>query len=113
MTSLLTLGKLVEFIDEDDKKSVRTFRDLMPFMINTLKLSIDANHPDMPKGFEVFDTLIMLELPIVNIFFSDLVSFFISIASSTQLDDVPRKLALSFLMWTTVYKKSMLQKLKF
>ena len=42
----------------------------------------------------------------------ELVQFYISIASNKNYDDSIRIMALSFLMWCTIYKKSKLQKLK-
>lgn len=44
--------------------------------------------------------------------FVDLVQFYIEIASNTSYDESTRIMALSFLMWCTIYKKNKLQKLK-
>ena len=63
------------------------------------------------KAFELFDSLLMLETPLLSHHLADMVGLYIKIASNREYDESIRIMALSFLMWCSVYKKNRLQKL--
>ena len=89
------------------------FTEVIPNMVQVLQQSLEMGDVDgAAKAFEVFDTLLILEAPLLSPHFTDLVHFYIQISCNQQYEDSLRVMALSFLMWCSVYKKSKLTKSK-
>ncbi|OZJ01999.1 hypothetical protein BZG36_04727 [Bifiguratus adelaidae] len=113
VTSLQTLGKVAEFLEPDQQQEINTYRELIPAMVNVLQGCLHENDEEnATKGFEVFDTLLMLETPLVSKHLSQLVEFFINVGANKEYDESIRVMGLSFLMWAAVYKQSKLKSLK-
>ncbi|KAI8882389.1 ARM repeat-containing protein [Backusella circina FSU 941] len=113
VTTVLTLGKLAEFIEVDDKENVKTFRNMIPGMVNVLEQCLkEGDEESAGEIFEVFDTLLMLDAPLLSNHLVDLIRFFLGIGSNRELDDSLRVMALSFLMWAAVYKQNKIRSLK-
>lgn len=79
------------------------FRAIIPNMVNVLEQCIkDGDADNAGKIFEVFDTLLMLDAPLLSEHLTSLIEFFLTIGSNAEIDDEMRVLALSFLMWAAV-----------
>ncbi|KAI8097132.1 armadillo-type protein [Halteromyces radiatus] len=113
VTTVLTLGKLAEFIDVEDKQNIKLFCDMIPATVNVLEQCLkDGDEENASKIFEVFDTLLMLDAPLLSNHLADLIRFFLTIGGNRELDDALRVMALSFLMWAAVYKQNKIRSLK-
>ncbi|KAF7724391.1 hypothetical protein EC973_001116 [Apophysomyces ossiformis] len=113
VTTVLVLGKLGEFIDNEDKENIRMFKDMIPAMVNVLEQCLKENDEENAREiFDVFDTLLMLDAPLLNTHLVDLIRFFLNVGSNRELDDSLRVMALSFLMWAAVYKQNKIRSLK-
>ncbi|CEI91730.1 hypothetical protein RMCBS344292_06011 [Rhizopus microsporus] len=113
ITTVLVLGKLSEFVDSEDKSTIKMFRAIIPSMVNVLEQCIkDSDTDNASKIFEVFDTLLMLDAPLLFEHLAHLIDFFLTVGSNTTLDDEMRVLALSFLMWAAVYKQHKIRQMK-
>ncbi|CAG8674754.1 3854_t:CDS:10, partial [Acaulospora morrowiae] len=113
VTSLEALGKVAEFIEPDNKEDIKMYRDLIPSMINVLQQCLnDGDVESALKGFELFDTLLLLETPFLSIHLPQLIDFVLSVARNTKYDKSIRVMALQFVIWVAAYKKAKIQKLK-
>ncbi|CEP12868.1 hypothetical protein [Parasitella parasitica] len=113
VTTVLTLGKLAEFIETEDKENIKSFKNMIPGMVNVLEQCLQAGDEESAgEIFEVFDTLLMLDAPLLSNHLVDLIRFFLTIGSNLDLDDGLRIMALSFLMWAAVYKQNKIRSLK-
>ncbi|KAI9302006.1 armadillo-type protein [Cunninghamella echinulata] len=113
VTTVLTLGKLAEFIDSEDKQNIKLFCDMIPATVNVLEQCLKENDEEnASKIFEVFDTLLMLDAPLLSNHLADLIRFFLTIGANREVDDALRVMALSFLMWAAVYKQNKIRSLK-
>ncbi|CAO3665897.1 unnamed protein product [Rhizopus microsporus] len=113
VTTVLTLGKLAEFIESEDKENIKAFKEMIPGMVNVLEQCLKENDEESASEiFEVFDTLLMLDAPLLSSHLADLIQFFLTIGSNRGLDDSLRVMALSFLMWAAVYKQNKIRNLK-
>ncbi|RCI05647.1 hypothetical protein CU098_013168, partial [Rhizopus stolonifer] len=108
-----TLGKLAEFIETEDKENIKSFRNMIPGMVNVLEQCLkESDEESASEIFEVFDTLLMLDAPLLSNHLVDLIRFFLTVGSNRELDDSLRVMALSFLMWAAVYKQNKIRSLK-
>ncbi|KAI8988658.1 armadillo-type protein [Pilobolus umbonatus] len=114
VTTVLTLGKLAEILEGDHQKAtVRQFRTMIPGMVNVLEQCLKEDDEESAgEIFEVFDTLLMLEAPLLSNHLSDLIHFFLGIGANREVGDSLRVMALSFLMWAAVYKQNKIRSLK-
>ncbi|KAF9432023.1 hypothetical protein BGZ76_011403, partial [Entomortierella beljakovae] len=113
ITTVQALGKMADFIEEDQKAEIAMFSELVPHMVNVLQQCInDSDEESAAKCFDVFDTLLLLEVSILSKHIQNLIQFFLSIGSNKTYEPVMRVQGLSFLMWAVVYKKTKIQRLK-
>ncbi|KAG0766238.1 hypothetical protein G6F33_004240 [Rhizopus arrhizus] len=105
ITTVLVLGKLSEFVDSEDKNTIKMFRAIIPNMVNVLEQCIkDGDADNAGKIFE--------DAPLLSEHLTSLIEFFLTIGSNAEIDDEMRVLALSFLMWAAVYKQTKIKQLK-
>ncbi|KAF9109142.1 hypothetical protein BGX27_007951 [Mortierella sp. AM989] len=113
ITTVQALGKMADFIDEEQKDEIAMFSELVPHMVNVLQQCLnDSDEESAAKCFDVFDTLLLLEVPILSKHIQNLIQFFLSIGGNKTYEPVMRVQGLSFLMWAIVYKKTKIQRLK-
>ncbi|KAJ1984508.1 hypothetical protein H4R33_004360 [Dimargaris cristalligena] len=113
VTTLQALGKVAEFLEPENTEDVKTFRDLVPAMVNVIEDCLsNGDEEGVSHGFDVFDSLLVLETPLLTKHFADLVQFFMTVAGNRQYPDSIRSMALSFISMATMFKRSKLQKLK-
>ncbi|KXS17792.1 ARM repeat-containing protein [Gonapodya prolifera JEL478] len=113
VTTMQALGKVAEFVETDSTEDVKLFRDLIPPMVKVLQQCLeDGDEPSLKKGFEVLESLLLLDAPILSKHLGDLITFVCTVAGNTQYDDSLRLMPLNFLLLVIMYKKGKLQKLK-
>ncbi|KAG0800838.1 hypothetical protein G6F22_001835 [Rhizopus arrhizus] len=113
VTTVLVLGKLSESLDNEDKNTIKMFKAIIPNMVNVLEQCIKEEDTDNArKLFEVFDTLLMLDVHLLSEYLVNLIDFFIAIGTNRSLDSEMRIMALSFLMWAAIYKPNKIKQLK-
>ncbi|KAI8824519.1 armadillo-type protein [Fimicolochytrium jonesii] len=113
LTTLMALGKLAEYVDPDGHAEIKAFRDLLPGMVAVVQqLVANGDEDDAVRGMEVFDSLLLLESPLVSRHMPQLVEFFVGIGGNKDNAPKVRVAALSFLMWSAVYQKNKISKAK-
>ncbi|KAG0362610.1 hypothetical protein BGZ54_008572 [Gamsiella multidivaricata] len=113
ITTVQALGKIADFIEEDQKDEIAMFSELVPHMVNVLQQCLnDSDEESAAKCFDVFDTLLLLEVPILSKHIQNLIQFFLNVGANKTYEPVMRVQSLSFLMWAIAYKKTKIQRLK-
>ncbi|KAF9423604.1 hypothetical protein BGZ94_008252 [Podila epigama] len=113
VTTVQALGKVADFIEDDQKEEITMFAALVPHMVNVLQQSLsDGDEESATKCFDVFDSLLLLEIPVLSGHIQNLIQFFLNVGSNKSYEAVNRVQALSYLMWAIVYKKTRIQRLK-
>ncbi|KAF9141348.1 hypothetical protein BGX30_004984 [Mortierella sp. GBA39] len=112
-TTVQALGKIADFIEDDQKEEIAMFSELVPHMVNVLQQTLtDGDEESAVKCFDVFDQLLLLEIPVISKHVQSLIQFFLNIGSNKSYEPIVRVQGLSFLMWAVVYKKTKIQRLK-
>ncbi|TFY80970.1 hypothetical protein EWM64_g3040 [Hericium alpestre] len=107
ITTVRALGTIAQYIDGDDKADIKTFQTLLPGMIQVLAQTLNSgNEAGARQLFDVFETLLILEIPILGQHVPELVQFLLTYGANRNLDDDLRVLTLNALSWTTQYKKN-------
>ncbi|KAG2110622.1 armadillo-type protein [Suillus discolor] len=110
ITTVRALGVIAQYIDSDDKADIKSFQALLPGMIRILGQSIESgDEAGARQLFDVFETLLILEVPILGPHIAELASFLLQAGGNRNLDSEIRILALNALNWTVQYKKSRIQ----
>ncbi|KAJ1678795.1 hypothetical protein EV182_003339 [Spiromyces aspiralis] len=112
VATVRALGQVAELIDTDDKQNIAAFQSLVPDMGQVLEQSLERGDEDSASScFEVFNTLLLFETPLLSRHFSELIGFAVKVGCNTEMDDNLRIMALNFLVWAATYKRSRLLKL--
>ena len=107
------LGKIADFIDEQDMERIIEFQNMIPGIVQVLQRALQEGDEDYcSKIFEVFDELLILEVPVLKKHFVDLLHLFLGISTNTGNSDEIRVQSLSFLMWCIMSAKSKIVKAK-
>ncbi|KAK0189123.1 armadillo-type protein [Armillaria mellea] len=93
ITTVRALGVIAQYIDSDDKQELAI-----------LVMTGGARHL-----FDVLETLLILEVPILSKNIPDLVNFLLQCGGNRSFEADLRVLALNALNWTVQYKKSKVQ----
>jgi hypothetical protein len=110
VTTVRSLGTIAQYIDTDEKADIKSFQSLLPLMIQVLAQTLEAgDEANARQLFDVFETLLILEIPLLSQHIPQLVQFFIQAGSNRNIDSDLRILALNALNWTVQYKKSKIQ----
>ncbi|KAI8455660.1 karyopherin Kap123 [Phakopsora pachyrhizi] len=106
-TTVQALGRVSEFMEADEKSSISTFQSMIPQMLVIIEQSIMAGDEiAAQKGFDTLETLLIIEVPLINPYFAELVKFNLNIGTNKVLDESLRIMALNCLMWSIKFKKS-------
>ncbi|WVR09018.1 hypothetical protein IAU60_006078 [Kwoniella sp. DSM 27419] len=112
VTTLRALAKVAEYIESGDKHDVKAFQELIVPMLKVLEQAIaDEDDEGVKHGYDAFETLLIIEAPLVSKHVAELVQFFLGVASKKDVDDEMRCGALNVLSWVIRYKKSKVQAL--
>uniref|UniRef100_A0A0W0GA03 Importin N-terminal domain-containing protein n=1 Tax=Moniliophthora roreri TaxID=221103 RepID=A0A0W0GA03_MONRR len=110
ITTVKAMGVIAQFIDSDDKNYLNQFQSLLPGMIQVIGQCVEtSNESGARQLFDVLETLLILEVPILSKNIPDLVEFLLRCGGNINYDTELRVLALNALNWTVQYKKSKLQ----
>ncbi|PVV00661.1 hypothetical protein BB560_004946 [Smittium megazygosporum] len=113
VSTVEAMGKIGEWIEIDNKSDIQYFQNLVPSMAQVLEVCLaSADEDNASRCFDVFNTLILLEAPLLNKHLGELVNFSLAVGSNKELDENLRIMALNLLVWTASYKRSKLIKLK-
>ncbi|ORY33044.1 putative importin beta-4 subunit [Naematelia encephala] len=113
MTTLRALAKVAESISTDDKHDIKAFQDLVVPMLNVTQAAINEGDDEGVKhAYDVFETLCILDTPLVAKHVPELTQFFLANASNKEVDETMRCGALNVLSWVIRYKKSKVQSLQ-
>jgi hypothetical protein len=100
ITTLRGLAKLAENISTDDKAEIRAFQDLIVNMLNVTQQAVkDGNDEGVKHAFDVFETLLILDAPLVAKHVAEMTAFFLGVARDTEVEDEMRCGALNVLSW--------------
>ncbi|WRT69118.1 uncharacterized protein IL334_006102 [Kwoniella shivajii] len=112
ITTLRALAKVAEYIEAGDKHDVKAFQELIVPMLKVLEQAITDDDDEAVKhGYDAFETLLIIEAPLVSKHVGELVQFFLGVAGRKEVDDEMRCGALNVLSWVIRYKKSKVQAL--
>jgi len=110
ITTVRALGVIAQYIDSDDKIDLKAFQSLLPAMIQVIGQSVEAgNETGARQLFDVLETLLILEVPILGKHIPELAHFLLQCGGNRAFDNELRVLALNALNWTVQYKKSKVQ----
>ncbi|TFK52121.1 ARM repeat-containing protein [Heliocybe sulcata] len=110
ITTVRCLGVIAQYIDADDKKEIQAFRGLLPGMMHIIGQCVESgNEAGARQLFDVLETLLILEIPILSNHIPSLAQFLLQCGGNSNYDTELRILALNALNWTVEYKKSKIQ----
>ncbi|KAH8081339.1 ARM repeat-containing protein [Cristinia sonorae] len=110
ITAVKCLGLVAQLLDEGDKADVKAFQPLIPGMVQVVGQCIEAgNEPGARALFDVLETLLILEIPILGTYIPQLAEFLLTCGGNRNYDPELRVLSLNALSWTVQYKKSKIQ----
>ncbi|KAG0191532.1 hypothetical protein DFQ28_011649 [Apophysomyces sp. BC1034] len=113
VTTVMVLGKLAEMIKEDEEKNVEAFQRIIPAMANVLEQCIQENDEENTSHvFQVFDTLLILDVPLLSNSLPHLIQYFLHIAINQEVDTSIRVMDLNTLASTVIYKRREVKRLK-
>lgn len=111
VTTVQALGKISEFIDEQNLNAIGVFQNLVPAIVQVLQNCLQKGDDEgVSKIFEVFNDMLLLEAPLLSKHFVDLIKLFLSISESQDNNEDIRVQSLSFLMWCIMSAKSKILK---
>lgn len=96
VTAVRALGVIAQYIGADEKAEVRTFQQLLPVMFVQACLDL-ADETRARQLFDVFETLLILEIPLLSKHIPQLVQFFLQCGANRAYDDELRIMALNAL----------------
>ncbi|KAI9277539.1 armadillo-type protein [Sporodiniella umbellata] len=112
VTAVLVLGKLTEYKDSESLPANVILDQLIPSMLQVLQHVVsDPEHDHLPCLFEVFDTLLMLNTPLLTQHLPIILHLFTALAADSDLPLETRSLALSLLITLTHFQSKKLIKL--
>ncbi|QRW00314.1 importin subunit beta-4 [Ceratobasidium sp. AG-Ba] len=112
VTAVKCLGQVAQYIDTHQKKEIKQFQDLIPGMIDVLSDCLqNGNEEGARSVFDVFETLLILETPLLSKHMPEMVQFFLQCGGNRNYDGSLRIMSLNSLTWTVKYKKNRIQSL--
>ncbi|KAF7308578.1 Importin N-terminal domain-containing protein [Mycena chlorophos] len=110
ITTVRAMGVIASYIDAEDKAEVKAFQASLPAIMQVIGQTVEAgNEPGARQLFDVLETLLILEVPVLGKHIPELAEFLLRLGSNRAFDPELRVLSLNALNWTIVYKKSKIQ----
>ncbi|KAF8636402.1 hypothetical protein AX17_003584 [Amanita inopinata Kibby_2008] len=110
ITTVRATGVLAQYIDIEDKKDLKSIQNLLPAIFQVIGQSVESgNESGARQLFDVLETLLILEVPILGKHIPELAHFLLQCGGNRNFDNEMRILALNALNWTVQYKKSKIQ----
>ncbi|KAF8311476.1 ARM repeat-containing protein [Clavulina sp. PMI_390] len=112
VTALRCLVTVAQYLETDQKTEIASFQSAVPAMLAVIGSAIQADRSeDVRHGVDGFETLLILETPLVSKHIRQVVEFFTTIGADRNIDSDIRVLTLNALSWVVKYKKSKIQTL--
>ncbi|PLW48719.1 hypothetical protein PCASD_03169 [Puccinia coronata f. sp. avenae] len=113
VTTVQALGRVAEYIEADEESSIATFQAMIPQMLVVMGQTLEASDESgAKKCFDTVETLLIIEVPLINSHLAQLVQFNATIGNNKALDESQRIMALNCLLWTIKFKKSKIASLE-
>ncbi|KLO13870.1 ARM repeat-containing protein [Schizopora paradoxa] len=111
VTAVRALGEVAGYMEPDKAVEVATYQALLPAMLKVLESELaDAREDGVKKVLDVFETLLVLDVPILSANHVPLlVEFFLKAGGEESREPDLRVMALNALGWSIKYKKSKIQ----
>ena len=101
VTAARALGVLAQYIGSDEKNEIQQFQQLLPALIAVVQGCLDSSDETGARQlFDVFETLLILEVPLLSKHIPQLVGFFLKCGANRSYDDELRIMSLNALSWT-------------
>ncbi|KAM0750744.1 ARM repeat-containing protein [Meredithblackwellia eburnea MCA 4105] len=106
------LGKLSEFIEDNETQEIAAFQSLVPGMVGVIQHALEASDEDAAKhGLEVIEGLTLADVPLLGPHLTNIVQFLITAAANSAFDGELRIMTLNCLLFVVKMKKATVQKL--
>ncbi|KIY45024.1 ARM repeat-containing protein [Fistulina hepatica ATCC 64428] len=110
LNAVRAFGVIAQYIDVADKPELNMCQSMLPSFIQVIGQCVESgDEPAARTVFDVLETLLILEVPILSKSVPELVQFLLHCGSSRNYESDLRVLALNALNWTIQYKKSKVQ----
>jgi len=107
VTTIRCLGIMAEYLDTEDKEDIKRFASMLPGMIAVLGQCVTTeDEPNARHIFDVLETLLILEAPILGKYTADFVQAFLLWSTDKNISPELRIMSLNSLNWVVKYKKS-------
>jgi hypothetical protein len=94
------LAKVAEYIEADAKHDIKAYQELIVPMLQVLQQVVNDDDEQSAKyGFDLFETLLIIEAPLVSKHVGEMVEFFISVGGNKDVDSDIRVGSLGVLSW--------------
>lgn len=109
VTAVRALGSIAQYIDSDSEY-LKSFQAVLPAMMQVIGQTVAVGDESSARQlFDVLETLLILEVPILSKHIPELVQFLLQCGENTSYNSELRVLSLNALNWTVQYKKSKIQ----
>ncbi|PFH51906.1 hypothetical protein AMATHDRAFT_58124 [Amanita thiersii Skay4041] len=110
ITTVRAVGVLAQYIDVQDKTYLKSIQNLLPMIFQVIGECVETGNENGARQlFDVLETLLILEVPILGKHIPELVQFLLQCGGNRHFATEMRILALNALNWTVQYKKSKIQ----
>jgi hypothetical protein len=100
VTTMRALAKVAEYIEADAKHDIKAYQELIVPMLQVLQQVVNDDDEQSAKyGFDLFETLLIIEAPLVSKHVGEMVEFFISVGGNKDVDSDIRVGSLGVLSW--------------
>ncbi|ELU44572.1 importin beta-4 subunit [Rhizoctonia solani AG-1 IA] len=101
VTSVRCLGQIAQYIDSHQKDEIKQFQVLIPNIMDVLADCLERSDEEGARhGFDVFETLLILETPLLSKHMPQLVEFFLRCGGNKSYETSLRIMSLNSLTWT-------------
>jgi hypothetical protein len=112
VTTVRALGKVAENLDTDSTTDLALVQSAIPMMVQVLDQTLkESDSEGIRHCLDVFESMCMLETPILSNHVPDLIQFFLANGANKELEDDHRVMCYNSLIWISQYKKSKIQSL--
>ena len=88
VTAARALGVLAQYIGSDEKNEIQQFQQLLPALIAVVQECLNSSDKTgASQLFDVFEMLLILEVPLLNKYISQLVGFFLKCDANCSYDN--------------------------
>ncbi|KAJ7180608.1 armadillo-type protein [Mycena filopes] len=110
ITTVRAMGVIASYIEAEDKHDVKAFQASLPAIMQVIGQCVSTGNENGARQlFDVLETLLILEVPILGKHVPDLANFLLQLGGNRAYETELRVLSLNALNWTIIYKKSKIQ----